>query len=81
MPDVRRVWLREYTACAMSDAPRDNIRYFVIRRPVLMEDEGHYHDVAPVFSTETEARDWVRAREGQFFHPSDYVVTVELDNA
>lgn len=44
----------------------------VVRRPVLMEDEGRYH-VAAEFETLEEAEAWIAAQD-EYFKPSDYLV-------
>lgn len=47
----------------------------VIRKAVLMEDEGR-EQLVQRFDTEDEARAWVAAQEGEYFGPSDYYVAV-----
>lgn len=54
------------------------VKALVIRRPVFMEDEGGYK-IAMQFTSKDEADTWVKDQEGEFFHPTDYIV-VDLND-
>lgn len=47
----------------------------IMRKPVLMEDEGRFSFIKRC--TEAEATQWVSDQEGQYFHPSDYTIIYE----
>lgn len=46
---------------------------FVMRHPVLQEDEGRAF-VVDKFTTRAEAEKWIAMQEGQYFSPSDYFI-------
>jgi hypothetical protein len=45
--------------------------YIVIRKAVLMEDEGHPQYVA-VYTDPDKARQWINAQAAEYFGPGDY---------
>lgn len=47
--------------------------YVVMRRPVLMEDEGQ-HSVVATFSSRDEAAYWIAAQANEYFRPGDYYI-------
>jgi hypothetical protein len=53
-------------------------RAVIIRRAVLMEDEGREHLVRIVDSHE-EAVEWIAKQKGEYFGPGDYRIMVEPD--
>ena len=52
-------------------------QYIIIRKAVLMEDEGREH-VEKVFVTEAEANAWIAIQKDEYFKPHDYYIT-EVD--
>jgi len=47
--------------------------YVVIRKAVLMEDEGS-DKIIQTFADKAEAEEWIKSQEGQYFRPSDYYI-------
>lgn len=52
------------------------MRVAIMRRAVLMEDEGRSHLIKIVESKE-EATKWIQEQKGQYFGPSDYYIMEE----
>lgn len=48
-------------------------KYAVMRKPVLMEDEGREFYINN-YETEEEANAWIESQKGKYFRPSDYYV-------
>lgn len=44
----------------------------IMRRPVLMEDEGRHLLIKT--TTKEEALDWIEAQKGEYFGPGDYYI-------
>ena len=45
----------------------------IMRRPVLMEDEGrHFYEKGPI--SRKEAEDWIKSQRDEYFKPSDYYI-------
>lgn len=53
-------------------------RAVIIRKAVLMEDEGHEH-LIKICETHKEALEWVAQQQGEYFGPRDYRILVEND--
>lgn len=51
-------------------------KYAIMRRPVLMEDEGR-HFLIKVMDSKHAAEVWIKAQEGEYFKPSDYYILEE----
>ena len=50
----------------------------IMRRPVLMEDEGrHFFEKGPI--SKKEAEKWIEAQKDEYFKPSDYYI-IEKSN-
>lgn len=48
-------------------------KYVVMRRAVLMEDEGR-EQMIHGYDTQKEAEDWIAEQKGEYFGPQDYYV-------
>lgn len=49
------------------------MKYIVMRKPVLMEDEGrHFH--IKMYNTRAEAAAWINEQKGEYHPPSDYYI-------
>ena len=53
------------------------MKYLVIRKPCIPEDEGRYFGIK-TYKTHREAWDWIEKQEGKYFGPGNYTVA-EMD--
>jgi hypothetical protein len=51
-------------------------RTVIIRKAVLMEDEGREH-LVKIMNSRQEAIEWVAKQAGQYFGPGDYRILEE----
>ena len=49
------------------------MRVIVMRRPVLMEDEG-MHSLVKICASQKEAEDWIAAQADEYFKTQDYYI-------
>lgn len=52
--------------------------FVIIRRAVLMEDEGR-ENIVKVCRTRAEAETWIAKQAGEYFGSSDYYIAVPLE--
>ena len=53
--------------------------FIVMRKPVLMEDEGR-HFFIKEFENREDAEQWIADQEEEFFHSGDYYVATVGDS-
>lgn len=54
-------------------AKEEEVRCVIMRKPVVMEDEGRHFAISFV-NSRAAAEAWIAAQKGQYFGPGDYYV-------